>query len=85
MEDKGIVDYERFVQVLEKLACKFTPKEMKALYAKHAGSDGIMTYDEMCGLLFEMGSGVKDNPNFIYENAKKTGNYTVTHGMTKKL
>jgi hypothetical protein len=45
MEDKGVVDYQRFVQTLERLGCKFTPKEMKALYAKHAGSDGILTYE----------------------------------------
>jgi hypothetical protein len=45
MEDKGVVDYHRFTQTLERLGCKFTPKEMKALYAKHAGSDGILTYE----------------------------------------
>ncbi len=52
MEDKGVVDYDRFVQTLERLGCKFTSKEMKVLYQKHAGSDGILTYEEMCGLLF---------------------------------
>lgn len=45
MEDKGIVDYGRFVQTLERLACKFTDKEMKVLYQKHAGQDGILTYE----------------------------------------
>ena len=45
MEDKGIVDFKRFVQTLERLACKFTEKEMKVLYQKHAGSDGILTYE----------------------------------------
>ena len=43
---------------------------MKVLYQKHAGSDGLLTYEEMCGLLFEMGSGLKDNQNPIYEMAK---------------
>lgn len=52
MEDKGIVDYGRFIQTFERLGCKFTDKEMKVLYQKHAGSDGILTYEEMCGLLF---------------------------------
>lgn len=52
MEDKGLVDYARFVQTLERLGCKFTEKEMKVLYQKHAGSDGILTYQDMCGLLF---------------------------------
>ena len=70
MEDKGIVDYGRFVQTLERLGCKFTDKQLKVLYQKHAGSDGILTYEEMCGLMFEMGSGKKDNQNPIYESAK---------------
>lgn len=45
MEDKGIVDYGRFVQTLERLGCKFLDKEMRVLYRKHAGSDGILTYE----------------------------------------
>lgn len=71
MEDKGVVNYGRFVQTLERLGCKFVHKEMKALYLKHAGGDKLLTYEEMCGLLFEMGSGDKQNTNPIYEIAKK--------------
>lgn len=85
MEDKGIVDFDRFVQTLERLACKFTDKENKALYLKHAGSDGILTYEEMCGLLFEMGSGVKDNPNPVFELAKNTTGMATSQGMSKRL
>lgn len=44
MEDKGVVDYKRFSQTMERLGCKFTDKEMKVFYQKHAGSDGILTY-----------------------------------------
>jgi hypothetical protein len=39
---------------------------MRVLYKKHAGKDNLLTYEEMCALLFEMGSGVKDNTNPIY-------------------
>lgn len=85
MEDKGLVDYHRFVQTLEKLNCKFTDREMKVLFQKHSSKPGIMTYEDFCGLLFEMGSGLKDNTNPVYEMAKKEGGYSTTPGMTKKL
>lgn len=39
----------------------------------------------MCALLFEMGSGVKDNQNPIYESAKGKEGMTTTPGMTKKI
>ena len=39
----------------------------------------------MCGLLFEMGSGVKDNTNPIYELAKSNNGYGTTQGMSKRL
>ena len=58
---------------------------MKVLYQKHAGIDGILTYEEMCGLLFEMGSGVKDNKNPVYESAKGYHGQVTTPGMTKKI
>lgn len=85
MEDKGIVDYGRFLQTMERLGCKFTDKELKVLYQKHAGEDGILTYEEMCALMFEMGSGIKDNINPIYESAKHGYGLITTPGMTKKL
>lgn len=58
---------------------------MKVLYQKHAGSDGVITYEEMCALLFQMGSGVKDNKNPVYEMAKLNSGLGTTQGMTKKL
>lgn len=85
MEDKGIVDFKRFVQTLERLNCNFTEKEMKVLYQKHAGSDGILTFDEMCGLLFDMGSGVKDNSNPIFETSKGINGMITSQGMSKRL
>ncbi len=57
---------------------------MKVLYQKHAGSGGILTYEEMSALLFEMGSGLKDNKNPVYEGAKTHKGITTTPGMTKK-
>ena len=39
----------------------------------------------MCGLLFEMGSGLKDNQNPIYEMAKSNNGLGTTQGMSKKL
>jgi len=58
---------------------------MKTLYQKHAGADGILTYDEMCGLLFDMGSGVKDNVNPIFETSKGLNGIITSQGMSKKL
>lgn len=55
------------------------------MYQKHAGSDGLLTYEEMCGLLFEMGSGNKDNTNPVYELAKSNNGWGTTQGMSKKL
>lgn len=39
----------------------------------------------MCGLLFEMGLGVKDNKNPIYEIAKTNDGWGTSQGMTKKF
>lgn len=58
---------------------------MRVLFKKHAGADGILTYEQMCGLLFEMGSGVKDNTNPIYEMAKSNNGLGTTQGMSKRL
>ena len=58
---------------------------MKVLYQKHAGSDGILTYEQMCALLFDMGSGLKDNKNTIYEMAKSNNGWGTTQGMSKRL
>lgn len=85
LEEKGVVNYERFVKVLEKLGCKFIDKENRALFDKHSLRHNVMSYEQVCGLLFEMGSGVKDNTNPIYEFAKSDGGFVTTHGMTKQL
>ena len=39
----------------------------------------------MCALLFDMGSGLKDNKNTIYELAKSNNGWGTTQGMSKKL
>lgn len=79
------MNFQRFVDVLDKLACKFTQKENRALFDKHSREQNLMSYEDLCGLLFEMGSGNKDNSNLIYEYAKNDGGYVTTPGMTKKL
>ncbi len=84
MEDKGKLDFQRFVKVLDKVGCGFTHKDVKALFEKHAGQDLLVTYQDMCALFFQMGSGLKDNTNPVYEISKNTG-YVTTAGMTKKF
>lgn len=66
MEDKGVVDFARFTRTLDSLGCKFLPKELRALYQKHSDNAEVMTYQQFCGLLFEMGSGNKDNQNVVF-------------------
>jgi hypothetical protein len=39
----------------------------------------------MCALLFDMGSGLKDVQNPIYELAKSNNGWGTTQGMTYKL
>lgn len=39
----------------------------------------------MCGLLFDMGSGVKDNINPIFEVSKGINGMITSQGMSKKL
>lgn len=39
----------------------------------------------MCSLLFDMGSGLKDNKNTIYEMTKSNNGWGTTQGMSKKL
>jgi len=84
MEDKGSIDYDRFKKVLEKVGCGFSQKETRAIFEKHAGPDLILSYEEMCGLFFEMSSGVKDNVNPIYELSQKEGMVT-SPGMSKRI
>lgn len=84
MEDKGFVDYERFKKTLDKLACGFSEKETRALFEKHASEDLLISYERMCALFFEMGSGLIDNKNPIFEISKKEG-FITSPGMTKKL
>ncbi len=41
----------------------------------------LISYERMCALFFEMGSGLQDNKNPIYEISKKDGFITLP-GMT---
>jgi len=71
LEEKGVIDFQRFVGVLDRIGCKFADAECKALFYKHSGGSNVLTYQNLCGLLFEMGSGVKDNKNPVYELANQ--------------
>jgi hypothetical protein len=73
------------VGVLDRIGCKFTDGECKALFYKHTGGRNVLSYEQLCGLLFEMGSGVKDNPNIVFELSGTANGNITTHGMTKKL
>ena len=80
-----MIDYQRFVAVLDRVGCKFTDKECKALFYKHSHGSTLLSYEDLCGLLFHMGSGVKDNTNPAFELANSKEGYITTHGMTRSL
>jgi len=85
LEEKGVIDFQRFVGVLDRIGCKFSDAECKALFYKHSRGSNVLTYQNICGLFFEMGSGVKDNKNPVYELANQKEGSITTPGMTKKL
>ena len=66
LEGKGVLDFVSFVAVLDRIGCKFSDKECKAVFYKHSGGCNVLNYEAVCGLFFHMGSGVKDNTNVIY-------------------
>jgi Ca2+-binding EF-hand superfamily protein len=85
LEGKGLLDYVGFVAVLDRIGCKFSDKECKALFYKHSQGSSALSYEALCGLFFEMGSGNKDNPNVVFELSRSQNNNITTHGMTKRL
>ena len=66
IEEKGVLDFVSFVAVLERIGCKFTDKECKAIFYKHSNGTNVLGYEALCGLFFNMGSGNKDNTNVVY-------------------
>jgi hypothetical protein len=80
-----VVDFQRFVEVLDRIGSRFTERESKALFYKHSNGSNVLTYEELSGLLFHMGSGNKDNTNPVFELAKSGQGYITTHGMTQKF
>lgn len=66
IEEKGVLDFVSFVAVLERIGCKFTDKECKAVFYKHSNGTNVLGYEALCGLFFNMGSGNKDNTNVVY-------------------
>lgn len=80
-----MINYQRFVGVLERIGCKFIDKECKAIFYKHSGGRDLLDYESFCGLLFHMGSGIKDNTNVAFELARSANGNVTTHGMTKRL
>lgn len=38
LEDRGVIDFKRFKDGLDKLTCKFTEAEMRAVYRKHTNN-----------------------------------------------
>lgn len=85
LEEKKLIDFQRFVAVLDRIGCRFTDKECQALFYKHSQGSNLLSYENLCGLLFHMGSGVKDNVNPVFELARSKEGFITTHGMTKKL
>jgi hypothetical protein len=79
------MDYQTFVGVLDRIGCKFVDKECKAVFYKHSGGSNVLSYENLCGLLFHMGSGIKDNPNVVYEMANSGQGSITTPGMTRRL
>lgn len=61
-----MIDYQRFVGVLDRIGCKFTDAECKAVFYKHSGGNNVLSYENFCGQILHMGSGVKDNANPVF-------------------
>lgn len=80
-----MIDYQTFVGILDRLGCNFVDKERKAVFYKHSLGSNILSYENLCGLLFSMGSGNKDNKNVAFEMSRGANGHITTHGMTKKL
>lgn len=70
LEEKGVMDYRTFVGVLDRVGCKFSDKECRAVFFKHSGGSSLLGYEALCGLFFQMGSGNKDNTNMSFELAR---------------
>jgi Ca2+-binding EF-hand superfamily protein len=85
IEEKGLLDYVGFVAVLDRIGCKFTDKECKALFYKHSNGASLLGYQDLCGLFFNMGSGNKDNTNVAFEMSRTANGHVTSQGMTKKL
>jgi len=44
IEEKGLIDYQRFIGVLDRIGCKFTDAECKAVFYKHSGGNSLLSY-----------------------------------------
>lgn len=44
LEEKGLIDFQRFVAVLDRIGCRFTDKECKALFYKHSQGSNLLSY-----------------------------------------
>ena len=44
LEGNGVLDFVSFVGVLDRLGCKFTDKECKAVFYKHSGGSNVLSY-----------------------------------------
>jgi len=73
------------VAVLDRIGCKFTDKECKAVFYKHSNGTNVLGYEALSGLFFNMGSGNKDNTNVVFEMSKSAKGNATSHGMTKRL
>lgn len=85
LEDRGIIDYKRFKEGLDKLGCSFKEAEMKAVFIRHTLGADLMTYEMFCAMFFEMGSGKLENSNPIFEMARQAGGSITSNGMTKVI
>lgn len=85
LENKGLMDYRKFLEVLDRIGCKFSDDECKAIFYKHSKGSNLLEYEQVCGLFYHMASGIKENANTVFEMAKSTQGHITTPGMTKKL
>lgn len=85
IEEKGLLDYVSFVGVLDRIGCKFTDKECKAVFYKNSHGGSVLGYEALSGLFFDMGSGKKDNSNVAFEMSKSANGVVTSQGMTKRI
>lgn len=66
--DTGVIDFKQFGDALNKFGCKFSEKELAALFHKYdVDRSGKICFEQFCNAFALMGSGNNPNVNPVFE------------------